>query len=101
MSYKNEWGREIKLKYKYENKQNPVKKYKMSKKELEEYLKELEKRHSNKHQLNIRGGIMGSYYVDNIDKKHKYCVCCGIKLNNRYTKDKCLKCILKEGVLND
>ena len=44
-------GREIKLKYKYENKQNPVKKYKMSKKELEEYLKELEKRHSNKHQL--------------------------------------------------
>ena len=33
---------------------------------------------------------MGSYYVDNIDKKHKYCVSCGIKLNNRYTKDKCL-----------
>lgn len=80
MSYKNEWGREIKLKYKYENKENPVKRYKMSKKELEEYLKELEKRHSN---------------------KHKYCVCCGIKLNNRYTKDKCLKCILKEGVLNE
>ena len=51
MSYKNEWGKEIKLKYKYENKQNPVKKYKMSKKELEEYLKELEKRHSNKHKL--------------------------------------------------
>ena len=51
MSYKNEWGREIKLQYKYENKQNPVKKYKMSKKELEEYLKELEKRYSNKHQL--------------------------------------------------
>ena len=25
MSYKNEWGKEIKLKYKYENKQNPVK----------------------------------------------------------------------------
>ena len=59
MSYKNEWGREIKLKYKYENKQNPVKKYKMSKKELEEYLKELEKRHSNKHQLKYQGWYNG------------------------------------------
>ena len=51
MSYKSECGREIKLKCKYENKENPVKRYKMSKKELEEYLNELEKRHSNKHQL--------------------------------------------------
>ena len=44
---------------------------------------------------------MGSDYVDNIDRKYNRLVCCGIKLNNRYTKDKCLKCILKEGLLND
>ena len=52
MSYKNEWGREIKLKYKYENKENPVKSYKMSKKELEKCLKELEK-----HQFKILGVV--------------------------------------------
>ena len=51
MSYKTVWGRELKLKYEYEKKENPVKKYKMSKNELKDYLKELDKRHSNKHQL--------------------------------------------------
>lgn len=51
MSYKTVWGKELKLKYEYEKKDNPVKKYKMSKNELNDYLKELEKRHSNKHQI--------------------------------------------------
>lgn len=51
MSYKNVWGYQSKLKYKYEKIESPVKKYKMTKKELEEYLKELEIRHRNKHQI--------------------------------------------------
>lgn len=43
MSYKNEWGREIKLKYKYENKENPVKRYKMSKKGIRRVFKGVRK----------------------------------------------------------
>ena len=53
MKYINEWGTKLKLKYKYENKENPVKSYKMNKEELENYLNELKKRKntSNKHQI--------------------------------------------------
>lgn len=29
------------------------------------------------------------------------CKCCGIKLNKRYKKVKCLKCIFKEDSKND
>lgn len=40
MYNKSDWGHECKLKYTYENKtkENPIKKYKLNKKELEAYL---------------------------------------------------------------
>ena len=48
--HKNSWGRYSKLKYKYINEfEEPIKEYKMNKKELEEYLKKLELK--NKYKL--------------------------------------------------
>ena len=43
LKHKNSWGRHSKLKYEYANEfEEPIKEYKMSKNELEEYLKKLE-----------------------------------------------------------
>lgn len=39
---------------------------------------------------------MNSFYVDSLNKEYKYCIVCGIKLNNRYKHTICLKCMLKE-----
>ena len=49
--HENFWGYKNKLKYKYERVEGPVTTYTMSKEELEKYLKDLEKKHSNKHFL--------------------------------------------------
>ena len=49
--HENFWGYKSKLKYKYKRVEEPVTTYTMSKEELEKYLKDLEKKHSNKHFL--------------------------------------------------
>ena len=51
--HKNSWGRYSKLKYEYTKEfEEPVKEYKMDKKELDEYLKKLELK--NRYKLGVK-----------------------------------------------
>ena len=53
LKHKNSWGRYSVLKFEYSNEfDEPVKKYKMNKKELEEYLKKLELK--NRYKLGVK-----------------------------------------------
>ena len=52
-SHKNSWGRYSKLKYEYVKEfEEPIKKYKMDKEELEKYLKKLELK--NRYKLGVK-----------------------------------------------